>query len=121
MRVHTEGTNCWCGACDDHWETPQQIEEDGRARWVEANARKMTELTTEANKSFLLYDDGVYVPVVKLVRQERRTWVVEQPGGYYFEVLNYHAFQDKQPNEKTIAAYLTGILSGRCARHSWRN
>lgn len=100
--------------CGDHWEIPQKIEEDGRASWVETNPTKMTELTTAANKAFLLYDDdedsGVYVRVVKLVRQVRRTWVDDQPGGYYFEVLTYHAFQDKQPSEKTIAAYLTLVL-----------
>ncbi|MER5539547.1 nucleotidyltransferase [Streptomyces mirabilis] len=100
--------------CGDHWEIPQRIEEDGRARWVETNPTRMAELTTEANKSFLLCDDdedsGVYVPIVKLVRQVRRTWVDDQPGGYYFEVLTYHAFQVLQPDEQTVAAYLTCIL-----------
>ncbi|MFE8977151.1 SMODS domain-containing nucleotidyltransferase [Streptomyces cyaneofuscatus] len=98
----------------DHWEIPQRIEEDGQARWVETNPTKMTELTTAANKSFLLYEDdedsGVYVRIVKLVRQVRRTWVNDQPGGYYFEVLTYHAFQELQPDEQTVAAYLTRIL-----------
>jgi hypothetical protein len=74
----------------------------------------MGELKTAANKEFLLSDDnpdsGVYVQMVKLVRQVRRTWVVDQPGGYYFEVLTYHAFQDLQPNENTVAGYLTVIL-----------
>lgn len=101
------------GPCGDHWEIPERIEDDGRASWVETNPTKMTELTTEANKTFLLHDDedsGVYVPVVKLVRQVRRTLVDDQPGGYYFEVLTYHAFQDMQPSEKTIAACLTVIL-----------
>ncbi|WP_026151626.1 nucleotidyltransferase domain-containing protein [Streptomyces prunicolor] len=100
--------------CGDHWEIPQRIEEDGLARWVETNPTKMTELTTAANKSFLLYEDdedsGVYVRIVKLVRQVRRTWVDDQPGGYFFEVLTYHAFQELQPDEQTVAAYLTRIL-----------
>jgi hypothetical protein len=100
--------------CGDHWEIPQKIEEDGNARWIETNPTKMTELTNEANKRFLLYpddeDSGVYVPVVKLVRQVRRTWVEDQPGGYYFEVLTYHAFQKLRPSETTIAEYLTVIL-----------
>ncbi|MFB8125944.1 nucleotidyltransferase [Streptomyces bacillaris] len=100
--------------CGDHWEIPQKIQEDGRASWVETNPSKMTDLTTAANKAFLLYDDdddsGVYVRVVKLVRQVRRAWVDDQPGGYYFEVLTYHAFQNMQPNEKTVAAYLTVVL-----------
>lgn len=37
--------------CGNHWEIPQRIEEDGRARWRETNPTRMTELTTEANKS----------------------------------------------------------------------
>lgn len=76
---------------DDHWQIPEKIEEDGRARWVETNPIEMGELTTAANKEFLLSVDdpgsGVYVPMVKLIRQVRRTWVDDQPGGYYFEVL----------------------------------
>jgi hypothetical protein len=99
---------------DDHWQIPEKIEDDGRASWVETNPTEMGELTTAANKEFLLSDDdpksGVYVPMVKLVRQVQRMWVVDQPGGYYFEVLTYHAFQDLQPNKNTVADYLTVIL-----------
>lgn len=95
---------------DDHWQIPEKIEEDGRASWVETNPTKMGELKTAANKEFLVAGTGVYVPVVKLVRQIGRTWVVDQPGGYYFEVLTYHAFQDLQPEQGTVAGYLTVIL-----------
>jgi hypothetical protein len=98
----------------DHWQIPEKIEDDGRATWVETNPTAMGELTTAANKAFLLYDDdpksGIYVPMVKLVRQVRRTWVDDQPGGFYFEVLTYHAFQDLEPHENTIADYLVVIL-----------
>jgi hypothetical protein len=100
--------------CGDHWEIPEKIEDDGNARWVETNPIKMGELTTQANKDYLLYNDdldsGVYVPVVKLVRQVRRVWVDDQPGGYYFEVLTYHAFDNLKPDEKTVADYLTVVL-----------
>lgn len=99
---------------DDHWQIPEKIEDDGRASWVETNPIKMGELTTAANKKFLLSgdnpDSGVYVPMVKLIRQVRRTWVDDQPAGYYFEVLTYHAFQDLQPDKNTIADYLCVIL-----------
>lgn len=77
------------------------------------NPTKMTELTRAANKQFLLYDDansGIYVPVVKLIRQIRRAWVDDQPGGFYYEVLTYHAFQDLQPDKSTVADYLTVAL-----------
>ena len=99
---------------DDHWQIPEKIEDDGRASWVETNPTRMGELTTAANKQFLLSADdptsGVYVSMVKLIRQIRRTWVDDQPGGYYFEVLTYHAFQDLQPEENTVADYLCVIL-----------
>ena len=99
---------------DDHWQIPEKIEDDGRASWVETNPTRMGELTTEANKQFLLSAEdptsGVYVPMVKLIRQVRRTWIDAQPGGYYFEVLTYHAFQVLQPAEKTVAGYLCVIL-----------
>jgi len=35
---------------------------------VETNPTEMTELTTDANKTYLL-DEGIYVPLVKLVRR----------------------------------------------------
>ena len=74
----------------------------------------MTELKTEANQQFLLSDDdptsGAYVPVVKLVRQVRRACDIDKPGGFYVEVLTYHAFHDEQPDQNTIAGYLTVIL-----------
>jgi len=102
------------GHPDDHWQIPEKIEDDDRASWIETNPTRMGELTTAANKELLLSDDdprsGVYVPMVKLIRQVRRTWVVDQPGGYYFEVLTYHAFQNLQPNRNTVADYLTVIL-----------
>jgi hypothetical protein len=95
---------------EDHWQIPEKIEDDGRARWVETNPVEMGKLTTAANEDFMVAGSGVYVRMVKLVRQVRRVWVADHPGGYYFEVLTYHAFQDLQPDESTVAGYLTVIL-----------
>lgn len=99
---------------DEHWQIPEKIDTDGNASWLETNPTKMGELATTANKDFLLAEDnpdsGVYKPMVKLIRQIRRTWVDDQPGGYYFEVLTYHAFQDLQPKKNTVADYLSVIL-----------
>lgn len=98
---------------DDHWQIPRKIENDGSARWIETNPTKMTELTREANGRFVLGEGstrGVYVPIVKLMRQIRRTWVDDQPGGYYIEVLTWHAFQREEPDESTFAGYLARIL-----------
>lgn len=76
----------------------------------------MTELSTEANKEFVLDDGdqepGIYVPTVKLMRQIRRTWLGDHPGGFYIEVLTLQAFNDLQPDHKTVADYLTEVLRG---------
>lgn len=97
--------------CGGHWEIPNRPEHAKRARWVETNPIRLGELTTEANKDFLLNDKGIYVPTVKLVRQIRREWVDDQPGGLYFEILTYWAFQQTKPSENTVAEYLTTILA----------
>lgn len=96
--------------CGEHWEIPEKTDGEQRASWVETNPTKMTELKEEANAEFLLNGAGVYVPVVKLVRQIRREWVEDHPGGYYFEVLTYWSFQQAKPREDSVAAYLTVIL-----------
>jgi hypothetical protein len=98
---------------DEHWQIPRKIEADGSARWIETNPTEMTKLTSDANAKYVLGSDstkGVYVPVVKLMRQIRRTWLADHPGGYYIEVLTWHAFEREQPEESTIADYLTVIL-----------
>ncbi|MFC4013393.1 hypothetical protein ACFOY2_39630 [Nonomuraea purpurea] len=94
--------------CGDHWEIPNRPNE--RARWVETNPTKLNELTTAANKVFTLNGSGIYVPMVKLVRQVRRTWVADQPGGFFFEIMTYWAFQNTKPSQSSHAAYLTVIL-----------
>jgi len=94
--------------CGEHWEIPNRPNE--RARWVETYPTKLNELTSAANKTFTLNKSGIYVPTVKLVRQVRRTWVADQPGGFFFEIMTYWAFQNEQPHEASHAAYLTVIL-----------
>ncbi|RLV49724.1 nucleotidyltransferase [Nocardioides mangrovicus] len=101
---------------DDHWQIPEKIEDDGNATWVETNPTRMTKLSTEANKEFVLDDGdqkpGIYVPVVKLMRQIRRTCLGDHPGGFYIEVVTLHVFNDLQPDHKTVAGYLTQVLRG---------
>lgn len=94
--------------CGDHWEIPNRPNE--RARWVETNPTKLNELTTAANRKFTLNGSGIYVPTVKLIRQVRRTWISDQPGGFFFEIMAYWAFQNTQPSETSHAVYLTVIL-----------
>lgn len=101
---------------DDHWQIPEKIDDDGKATWVETNPTRMTELSTEANKEFVLDDGdqspGIYVPTVKLMRQIRRTWLGDHPGGFYIEVLTLQVFNDLRPDHGTVADYLTDVLRG---------
>jgi Second Messenger Oligonucleotide or Dinucleotide Synthetase domain len=71
------------------WESPDVAE-----RWVETDPEKLAELTTKRNKSPKVGNQGAYVPTVKLVRQTRRHHLLDQkPGGLYFEILTFWAFQ----------------------------
>ncbi|MDO3175905.1 nucleotidyltransferase domain-containing protein [Mycobacteroides abscessus] len=98
--------------CGDNWEIPNKPEDAQRAQWVETNPLKLNELTEEVNGKFLLNGNGIYVPIVKLVRQVRRTWLDDQPGGLFFELMSYWYFQNDQPSATSVAEYLTMTLEG---------
>ncbi|MBU8831140.1 nucleotidyltransferase domain-containing protein [Mycolicibacterium goodii] len=98
--------------CGDNWEIPNRPEDAQRAQWVETNPLKLNELTEEKNGEFLLNDNGIYVPIVKLVRQVRRTWLDDQPGGLFFELMTYWFFQNEQPSANSVAEYLALTLEG---------
>lgn len=76
---------------EDIWELPARGDE--RSRWTPTNPIRLTELKEEMNKEFVLGARGVYVPMVKLVRQIRRTILGQDahPGGLYYEILTYWA------------------------------
>lgn len=63
-------------------------DDDDSDGWQQTNPEELTTLSTAMNSR---YDDS-YVPVVKLVRQARRTNLGKRPGGLFFEILTYHAF-----------------------------
>jgi len=94
----------------NHWEIPKKTDQDNRASWIETNPTRLTELSTETNKKYTLSGKGIYVPVVKLVRQVRRAWISDQPGGLFFEILTYWAFNDGKPREISHAGYLVAVL-----------
>lgn len=96
---------------NDHWEIPKKTDQDNRASWVETNPLELNALTVQANTDFLLGERGIYVPVVKLVRQIRRTWCGLQPGGFFYEVMTYWAFINGQPRCTTIAECLVDVLT----------
>jgi hypothetical protein len=90
---------------DKDWEIP--TEDSG---WELTNPIALADLTTAMNQSHTLGGRGVYVPVVKLVRQVRRALGVEKPSGFYFEILTYHAFDSGMVSGTTHAEYLTLAL-----------
>lgn len=78
---------------------------DREGGWMETNPEELTTLSSKMNDRY----DGDYVPVVKLIRQARRTNLGKRPGGLFFEILTYHAF-DQGLDESSIAALFTGAL-----------
>jgi hypothetical protein len=77
----------------EHWQIPQADENDERTRWEETDPEHLTELTHRRNETPLVDDHGAYVPTVKLIRQIRRHHLGKaKPGGLYFEIETYWAF-----------------------------
>ncbi|NTW38598.1 MAG: nucleotidyltransferase [Cellulomonadaceae bacterium] len=69
----------------DAWQLPKRGE-DG---WQGTNPERLTELKTELNATY----DGLYVPVVKLLRQTRRSLMgKKKPGGLTIEMAAVSAF-----------------------------
>ena len=83
----------------DHWEIPNRTDRGGG--WEETNPERLGELSSEMNEKH----NDLYVPVVKLIRQTRQANLEDQPGGLYFEVLTFHAYDNltKVPSSLTTA------------------
>lgn len=63
-------------------------------RWIETDPEKLGELTVSQNRAPKVGDNGAYVPTVKFVRQIRKHNLGDaKPGGLYFELLAYWAFE----------------------------
>lgn len=78
------------------WQLPKRGE-DG---WQATNPEKLTELTTELNADF----NKLYVPVVKLLRQTRRSLMGnKKPGGLTIEIAAALAFQSGDVAGSTIS------------------
>ena len=79
----------------DYWEIPDRAPDDdpdSDDNWQVTNPEGLGELSSEMNDAD--HFNTKYVPVVKLVRQARRANLGKRPGGLFFEVLTYHAFED---------------------------
>ena len=81
---------------------------DRSGGWELTNPERLTALTTAMNEHY----DGEYVPLVKLVRQTRRYHLGEaRPGGFYFEILCYHASERHLDRSSMAALFTSGLRS----------
>jgi hypothetical protein len=77
-----------------HWKIPEADETGARIRWEETDPENLTELTHRRNDAPVVDGAGAYVPTAKLIRQIRRHHLGKaKPGGFYFEMETYAAFQ----------------------------
>lgn len=83
----------------DIWAIPSmdtEIWESGEEGeiWVKTNPEKLTKLTQQINSTNLLNGQGAYVPCVKMIKQIRANKLKDaKPGGLFFELMTYWAFQ----------------------------
>jgi hypothetical protein len=87
-------------------EIPSRNDDESEG-WRQTNPEQLTALSSAMNARY----DGEYVPLVKLVRQARRVHLGRRgkPGGLFFELLAYHAF-DGALDDSSTAALFTGAL-----------
>lgn len=78
---------------------------DREGGWMETNPEELTSLSSKMNDRY----NNDYVPIVKLIRQARRTNLGRRPGGLFLEILTYHAF-DAGLDDSSLAALFTGAL-----------
>ena len=72
---------------------------------------RLTELTSERNRSPKVGDRGAYVPTAKLVRQARSSILGDaKPGGLYFEMLTYWAFTNGRVTGDSFAEIFSSAL-----------
>jgi hypothetical protein len=86
---------------DGYWEIPTR---DGD--WQTTNPEKQTALKTAMNDAFA----GDYVPLVKLIRQTRRTILDKRPGGLFAELALYNACVNNTISKDNVTlAYVTAL------------
>lgn len=90
---------------EEVWQLPKRGE-DG---WQATNPERLTELTSELNARF----GKLYVPVVKLLRQTRRSLMgSKKPGGLTIEVAAALAFQSGTVTGSTVGDLYVSALRG---------
>lgn len=84
----------------------------GADRWVETDPEKLTDLTEARNRAPKIGARGAYVPTVKLIRQTRRHNLGDhRPGGLYFELLAYEAFENGVTGESFAVIFAATLQS----------
>jgi hypothetical protein len=86
----------------DYWEIPDRNNE-----WTQTNPEELTRLSSKMNDD----NDDIYVPLVKLVRQTRNANLGKRPGGLYFEILTYHAFNNGVKGDNIAELYVATLRS----------
>ena len=85
------------------WQLPKR----GEGGWQATNPERLTELTSELNAEF----NNLYVPVVKLLRQTRRSLMGDRkPGGLTIEIAAALAFQSGDVSGATISDLYVSAL-----------
>lgn len=106
--------------CGERWAIPRRdsgLWTDRSQRWVETDPERLGQLTVAMNKILFVGDQGAYVPLVKLVRQARRQHRgKEKPGGFYFELLSYWAFERGDVSGSTFAEMFASTLASVAAQ-----
>lgn len=77
-----------------HWKIPAPDASGGRSEWEETDPERLGELVTDRNVAPTVDGQGAFVPTVKMIRQIRRHHLEDaKPGGLYFELETYWAFE----------------------------
>ena len=86
-------------------------------RWVETDPELLGILTETRNKEPQVGGDGAYVPTVKMIRQIRSHHLADaKPGGLYFEIACYWAFECGDAAGSTHAEILAATLRSVAAQ-----
>lgn len=104
----------------DRWAIPRYdttLWQDPDERWVETDPEELKTLTEQRNTDLTVNGQGAYVPVVKLVRQARRHHRgKDKPGGFYFELMTYWAFERGEVAGTTFAQIFADTLRSVAAQ-----
>lgn len=96
------------------WAIPNQDPKSwsDNASWIETDPEDLTTKTHEKNKDPVLDGQGMYVPTAKLIKQIRSHHLDDlKPGGLYFELMAYWAFDRGLGQTGSYAELLAEVLA----------